>query len=107
MQPKPGSEGIACQMGVFTDAERTEHVTVVKPLFARTAQVQPLPNGAAYRLSAEAETLMLSAAFIAQERRCCPFLHFELSLDAAGVLWLRLTGPEGTATFLREELPFA
>lgn len=99
MQPKPVSEVIACNMGVFTDAERAHHAAVVTKLFARAEEGQPLANGAAYRLPAESETLILSAAFIAQERRCCPFLHFDLSLDAVGALWLRLTGPEGTGTF--------
>lgn len=107
MQPKLVSEVIACNMGVFTDTERAQHAEVVKTLFARAEDVQLLANGVAYRLPAESVILMLSAEFLAQERRCCPFLHFELSLDAAGPLWLRLTGPEGTAEFLRQELQFA
>jgi len=44
---------------------------------------------------------------LALERRCCPFLSFELHWkqgdDAAP--WLRLTGPEGTKAFLEAAVP--
>ena len=48
--------------------------------------------------------LFRSARFVANERRCCPFLTFTLELAPdGGPLWLRLTGPAGTRAFLEAE----
>jgi hypothetical protein len=46
------------------------------------------------------------ARFISKERRCCPFLRFEIVImPGGGPLWLEMTGPEGTRQFLAAELP--
>ena len=44
------------------------------------------------------------ARFVGNERKCCPFLDFEIGLPAAGPRRLRLTGPAGTRAFLEAEL---
>jgi hypothetical protein len=44
------------------------------------------------------------ARFVANERKCCPFLDFEIAAESAGPVWLRLTGPAGTRAFLEAEL---
>ena len=42
------------------------------------------------------------AQLIVFERECCPFLRFNLSVEATnGPLWLELTGPDGTKAFLQ------
>ena len=46
---------------------------------------------------------MRLAEWVTLEQRCCPFLDFSLETGRDGVM-LRLTGPEGTPEFLREEL---
>ena len=62
-----------------------------------------LPNGYALRFRPDAFDDV--ARFVANERKCCPFLSFELLLDAAsGPIWLRMTGPEGTRAVLDAEL---
>jgi len=39
------------------------------------------------------------------ERRCCPFLRFQVVAEAGnGPVWLEVTGPVGTRQFL-ERLP--
>ncbi len=44
--------------------------------------------------------------FLSNERRCCPFLSFEVAIAPhGGPVWLRLTGPVGTREFLATELP--
>jgi hypothetical protein len=41
------------------------------------------------------------ARFVANERRCCPFLAIAVErAPDAGPLWLRLTGPAGTHELL-------
>ena len=63
-----------------------------------------LPDGYAYRFDADAFDDV--ARWVANERRCCPFLTFALELSPeGGPLWARLTGPEGTRAFLDAELP--
>jgi hypothetical protein len=48
------------------------------------------------------------ARFIANERKCCPFLHIEVEIaPGAGPMWLRLTGPPGTRELIEAELALA
>jgi hypothetical protein len=60
-------------------------------------------EGYAFRFSPDAFDAL--ARFVANERKCCPFLHFEIAVESAGPVWLRLTGPSGTRAFLDAELP--
>ncbi len=66
----------------------------------------PLPEGYAFRFDcSEFEDV---ARFVTNERRCCPFLTFEVELAAqSGPIWLRMTGPEGTRAILDAELNLA
>jgi hypothetical protein len=48
---------------------------------------------------------MALADFITNERRCCPFLDFTLTVsENAKPVTLLLSGPEGTRKFLQAEL---
>jgi hypothetical protein len=45
------------------------------------------------------------ARWVDGERRCCPFLRFEIDKEPLeGPLWLRLTGAPGVKDFLQAEL---
>lgn len=96
---------LACVPGGIPAAERTDHFALLQRLFQDEAQArQPLDAGYAFRFGAEAFDLV--ARFIANERRCCPFLTFNLRVTPPdGAVWLELTGPEGTREFLEAELP--
>ena len=52
--------------------------------------------------AATGETLELIGRAIEAERRCCPFLRFQLTVepDQLGIV-LEVTGPAGTAEFLQ------
>ncbi len=64
-----------------------------------------MPDGYAIRLANQDEILMQVAEFISLERVCCPFLNFQLEIEAErGSLWLRLSGREGAKDFLAAEL---
>ena len=83
---------IACNMDVFTPAERENHILTTTRLFQSVQTIH------------EAENMIQLAEFIFNERRCCPFLEFTLKIahnDAP--ISLLLTGPEGTQEFLRTE----
>jgi hypothetical protein len=45
------------------------------------------------------------AGWIAMERLCCPFLIFQLNVEANRDSRLTLRGPAGAKAILREEFP--
>lgn len=98
------SSALACVPGAIPPDERAGHFAVARQLFKHTAlETEELPDGYAVRFGPE--ELQAVARFIANERRCCPFLSFELSLAReSGPLWLRMTGPAGTREVLQSEL---
>lgn len=94
----------SCDAGALDPDARTAHFAWIRdelPGLVQTAH--ELTNGLALQLSVE--TLPAVALFIDRERRCCPFLRFGLEVEPeGGGLWLRLTGPDGVAEFLRADL---
>jgi arsenate reductase len=103
MNPEPLSP-IACDLSVFSDAECAAHLTHSQRLFAQAKTMHELPDGVAFELPNDADTLTQATQFIADERRCCPFLRFTLDLEPdGGPLWLRLSGREGVKPFLQTE----
>lgn len=101
------SAELACVPGAIAASERPAHFELAKELFQiRAAERLALPNGYALRFAPDA--LEQVAKFIANERKCCPFMTFELELKSHdGTLWLRMTGPAGTAKVLEAELNLA
>lgn len=96
---------IACDMSVIEPGLRAQHVTAGRQLFGAAAEVRELSDGYAFRLPADADTLLKSVEFISLERLCCPFLGFALEVvPEGGPVWLRLTGREGVKAFIREEV---
>lgn len=92
-------------IGAIPEAERSAHVALVTRLFGDTAQEkQEVPTGYVFRFPPEAFDQV--AQFVSRERRCCPFLAFEITLTPHdGPLWLQMTGPDGAREFLATELP--
>jgi hypothetical protein len=95
---------LACMPGAIPAAERQAHFALARDLFhGRAEERSALPNGYAIRFPADA--LEAVARFVSNERKCCPFMSFELTLaPASESLWLRMTGPEGTRSVLDAEL---
>ena len=95
---------LACVPGAIPAGERPAHCALAARLFSEAARERrDVPNGYAFRFEAEAFDEV--ARFVANERRCCPFLTFALEVSPdAGPLWLRLSGPAGTREFLDAEL---
>lgn len=103
MSPTRATE-LACVPSAVPAAERQEHFALARELLeARAIERVVLPNGYAIRF--EPDALEVVARFVTNERKCCPFLTFELTLaPAPGPLWLRMTGPVGTRAVLDAEL---
>ena len=96
---------LACIVGAIPPDERPAHFALLTRLFSEVARERrKVPDGYAFRFDPDAFDDV--TRFVANERRCCPFLTFALELvPNAGPLWLRLTGPVGTREFLDAELP--
>jgi hypothetical protein len=95
------SAGLACDLDALTPAQREQQAATAEQLRRLVLGVEELPDGWALRLPTSDDTLQLVAAFIANERVCCPFFEFTLNVTAeAGPTWLRLTGQPGVKEFL-------
>ena len=89
-------------MDALSAQERTRRRDVLAILERRTIGVEHEPNGIVFRLRNERETLGLAGEFVVYEARCCPFLRFDLTVEADGAtVRLRLSGREGVGDFLR------
>jgi hypothetical protein len=92
---------VACSLTSTELQERRQ--TILQKLRGAVVEVRELEEGYAYSFPAEGEWLPEIGSMIELERRCCPFLRFQLSVEPkGGPIWLELTGPEGTKDFLTE-----
>lgn len=97
---------IACNLKAIGASERPHYNDLMKRLRAATRDRSELPDGYAFKLDGKAINLPEVAAWISMERRCCPFLTFQLSASGDKANWLlKLTGPEGVKTLLITEFP--
>jgi hypothetical protein len=108
MSDTPGGDPapflFSCDMTALSPEERTAHQERVARLFGSLVrETRELADGFAYRFDGEQYPLL--AAFITDERKCCPFLSFRLEVaPERGPVWLQLTGPGEVKAFLVEEL---
>jgi hypothetical protein len=100
-QDQQQAEVIACLLSEREQAIRGEETAAT--LFTHVAAIAELPDGYAFRFADPDAHLAEVMAFIAAERRCCPFLTFEVAFTPhAGPLWLRLRGSEAIKAFVAE-----
>lgn len=96
---------IACDMSAIEPGLRAGHVATGGRVFRAAEEIRELPEGYAFRLPNESDTLRDAAEFISLERLCCPFLGFALEVEReGGPIWLQLIGREGVKGFIREEV---
>jgi len=92
---------IACDLSALTDEQRTHHIITSRNLFASAIEVRSLPNGYAFHLPDEPQTLHNMADFINHDRLCCPFMVFGMEVEPRqGPIWLTLTGGEGVKEYV-------
>ena len=72
------------------------------PGLARLATSRvPIDDGYRFEFVASSECLQAVVAVIDAERRCCRFLHFQLTVSPdAGPIRFDVTGPRGTQEFI-------
>jgi hypothetical protein len=95
---------IACVPSAIPLAERAAHFALAERLFKTLALARDrLPDGLAFVLPIE--ELASAARFIENERRCCPFMRFEIAIEPnAKAFQLKMLGPDGTREVLEAEL---
>lgn len=101
----PETVPLACNANAFDAQQRVRYGELKRVLLPRANGIIDLENGLEVSHASDAKTILELAEFATLERLCCPFLKFNLEIapNQAGSK-LTLTGPDGTATFLRHEL---
>jgi hypothetical protein len=95
---------IACTPGAIDPADRAAHFELARTLLSScSATREPLPNGISFRLPSNALEAVMR--FVANERKCCPFMTFDIRVQAnGGPVLLNMTGPAGTCEVIEAEL---
>ncbi len=94
-----------CEMNAIDPAQRNQHIATITALFGAVQEIRELPDGYAFRLPNDADTLLKATEFILLEKLCCPFFGFGLEVEPeGGPVWLRLTGGAGIKPFIRAEI---
>ena len=99
-----GASALVCVPSAIPAEQRTRHFALARELLhEQVLEREELPNGYALRFApANFESVV---RFVANERKCCPLVSFEISVASGdGPLWLRMTGPAGTRAVLQAEL---
>jgi hypothetical protein len=98
---KIDDEIIACLLSEREYAIRGEEIA--GGLFAAVEEVAELPDGYGFRFAGDGGRVESLLELIAAERRCCPFLSFELAFEPhGGPLWLRMRGSPPVKAFIAE-----
>lgn len=84
---------LACDMGVFHDAEREQHAQLIAGVLAACVRTDATETGYRFEFANDHAYSHL-AEWIALERRCYPFLDFTVALGA-GHLSLELSARQG------------
>ena len=95
---------MVCVRGAISAPDRAPHSARIRRLFRESVvERQKVSEGYAFRFTAdEIEEI---GRFVAQERKCCPFLEFSLDIAARdGPVWLVITGPRGSQAIIEAEL---
>jgi hypothetical protein len=95
---------LVCNMNVFTPEQREAHILKTIQLSQSVQSVQEVENGYEFVFPNGTDFISRIAEFISNERLCCPFLRFTLTVSPGSEpITLSLSGPLGTQEFLKAE----
>src|SRR5215203_1451960 len=96
---------IACNWSALTAAQRERQRSLYRRLRADVEEVLELEDGYAFKHSTDKAMLLAVAEFVANERLCCPFFEFGITVErSGGPVWLRLTGAGEAKRILEAEM---
>jgi hypothetical protein len=90
---------IACNIRAIDAAHREGHLATAESLFSYVLEVREHPDGYGFRLPLETPMLHTVISFIANERLCCPFFTFTLTVGEE--LWFDLSGPDEVKAYIK------
>lgn len=95
---------VACNPQALSAEAWTKHQAATRRLFGALCEAtEELADGYAFRFAAEA--FLLVAAFVAHERRCCPFFTFRIEVPPAETaITLCIAGSPAAKELIRAEL---
>jgi hypothetical protein len=97
--------GFACDRLALSETERHRHRDLLQRLRPAANDVQELIDGYAFHLNDSVISLVEAAEWVSLERRCCPFLAFQLQTSGGeSTIVLSVTGPPGVKSFINLEL---
>jgi hypothetical protein len=100
-----GQPTIACKLDALTPAERQRHADLLRELGRMTTGTRETSDGYALTLRSDASDFQRVAEWISLERRCCPFLNFNLKWGGGDDNpSLELGGGPGVKSFLAAEM---
>lgn len=91
---------IACRLSALTKEEREREADLLREHRGAVREVRELPDGYAYRFASNDGLFRRLAELVTLERRCCPFLTFELEWGGDADPWLRVTGGPAAKEFV-------
>ena len=94
---------IACRVDALTSGERERQQSLRRQLEAAVVECRETATGYLFAYRADASVLGTAAAWMAIERRCCPFLDFTLEWRAGTEgPTLELGGGPGVKAFIAQ-----
>ena len=96
---------LACNWSALTAIQQERQRALYRLLRADVEEVLELEDGYAFRHSTDRAVLLAMAEFVANERLCCPFFEFGITVErAGGPMWLRITGVGEAKRVLEAEM---
>lgn len=103
MPEKDPETTVACALSADEARERAENVR--GDLAAEYSGFEEAEDGLTVLFEGADETLRTVATFVANERQCCSFAEFTISVSPPfETTRLRITGPDGTVQLFRDGL---
>jgi hypothetical protein len=95
---------VACSWSALTAVQQERQRALYRQLRADVEEVVELEDGYAFRHSPDRAVLLAMAEFVANERLCCPFFEFRITVERGdGPVWLRMTGAGEAKHLLQAE----
>jgi hypothetical protein len=85
---KHGSDDMPIACGLTSAELREREATLLAQFRSAVIETEELPDGYAFRVPGGGKWIAIIAKMIVAERRCCPFLTFEL-VGQPNIIWSR------------------
>lgn len=101
------STPFCCIPDAISTPDEARYRELCRKLLQARLHTEELDDGYRFHLGEESISLTEVAEWISYERRCCPFLTFNMEvMSEQGGLRLRLSGPRGAKDVVRAGLGF-